>query len=578
MIRNRYVLTLLVFVVSFCFSCGVNENTIVARVDNFVLRLGELKEQLPKNKKSENEFEVALKELQNMVNRRLKINEAYRKQIDQDDDIQARVADAERKYIYQTFIEKELIQRQIPESKLKEYYKRSAEQVRVRQVLINLGNDEDEKKVSQAYHRLIEARKKALKGKDFIEIVKEYSTDSTTIKNEGDLGFIKWGSSLYDDLLIKKAFNLKTGAVSFPFRTTRGYCLLKLEERKKISQKPFDEMRNGIRRVLFKQQRSNLEKAYFDMIDELKSEYGARFEEKNIQYLAKKVQQQLSADTLSSSQRSGNKDQFEGISEDDKGLPLISIHKGPFITIGKIIDDLRRFPPYKQPRMNTEKALKEWLDRVVPYELCIAKAYSKNLQNDPKVKEQIITKLENLILNRLETREIHDKINPHEEVFEKYYEEKREKYKRPETVKVQEVFVKDRSLGVEIATRAKRGEDFGALADKYNKRSTTKNNHGMLGYIRENQYGLVGKTAIKMNPGEIAGPIKMGKNYSIIKVLDRKPETPMTYEEAKSRVRSDLKKQMRTQRESEWLESLRTKTNVQIYEGVLKKAFPSEDI
>jgi len=100
----------------------------------------------------------------------------------------------------------------------------------------------------------------------------------------------------------------------------------------------------------------------------------------------------------------------------------------------------------------------------------------------------------------------------------------------------------------------------------------------MLGYIREKQYSTVGKTANKMKPGEIVGPIKMGKNYSVIKALDRKPEAPMTYDEAKSRVRSDLKKQMRIDREREWMKTLRANANVQIYEGVLTKAFPDEDI
>jgi parvulin-like peptidyl-prolyl isomerase len=257
---------------------------------------------------------------------------------------------------------------------------------------------------------------------------------------------------------------------------------------------------------------------------------------------------------------------------------LVTSTQGAFITIKKVIEDLRRYPPYKQPKLDSEKMVRDWLDRMVPYEMLISEGYKAKLHTRPEVRQKVTSQLESLMVARIGSREITEKVSPTEEDYKEYYEANKTKYKNPETVKVQEIYVNSNSLGTEIATRAKRGEDFNSLADEFNTRSTTKNNHGMLGYIRKDQYGNVGRTAFDMSVGEVAGPIKMGKNYSVIQVLDRKPEGQKDYDQAKSRVRSDVRKQMLTQREKEWIAELHSRSNVQVYEGILKKAFPSEDI
>lgn len=575
MIKSRYTILLSLVLGILWMSCGVNDKSIVARVDNYAIHLGELKDALPKAKKpgsTTTEYEAALEQL---ITKQLKLIAAYHQGFDKDQDIQARIAETERRAVYQALIEKDLIEKYVPESDIKEYYKRSGEQVRVRQVFIGLPENAAEKDISESLRLLTNARNRVLRGEDFITIVKEYSSDSTTIKNGGDMGFLTWGSSLYDRNLLETAFNLKEGRISLPFRTGKGYHLIKVEERKKENQQPYESMKERIKQLLFKQRRKELETAYFDMIEKVKSENGVEYVDDNIRYFAESVKNTLAKpDSL----KSRSADQFDGIKEEDKDRVLLTNRQGAFITIGKVIDDIRRFPTYKQPRLDNEKMVREWLERVVPYELLISKGYEDNLQNSHTVRQKITAQLEHLMLQRIENQEIHDKVKPTDADYKAYYEVNKLKYQQPETIKVQEIFVKDHSLGTELATRAKRGEDFSSLADQYNERSTTKNNHGMLGNIRKEQYGNVGKTAFEMSVGEIAGPIKMGKNYSIIKVLDREPKRQKTYEEAKNQLRSNVKIEMRKQREHEWMETLRSKSNVQVYEGILHKAFPSEDI
>ena len=577
MAKARFISIFLLLGVIYWISCGTNDNTIVARVDNFTIHLGDLKEQTAGKpaRKAVNYEEI----LERLVNNQLKIIEAYRLGIDKEEDIQVKIAETEKRLVYNALIEKQLIEKFITESDLKDYYKRSSREVLVRQVFISLPTEAAEKEVTEARQLLTEARKRIFKGEGFEKIVEQYSNDSTLIKSGGSLGFLAWGSSLYDIKLVEEAFKMKKGAVSLPFRTSNGFHLIKVEEIKQTNQKPYKDLKEKIKQLFFKQKRKKLEEAYYAMIDKYKSEYGIQYEDENIHKFAEDIKNyNTKPDSSKPNKDPKTGDQFDGINEEDKELPLVTNKYGSFITIGKMVKEIRRFPPYKQPRLNDEKVVKEWLDRMVPYELFILIGYKLNLQNNPEVKNKIKDQIEKLMLSRIENQEIQLKVKPTESDFEEFYKANSEKYKKQETVEVQEVFVKNKSVAAEIATRAKRGENFDALADQYNERSTTKNNHGMLGFIRKTQYGNIGKTAFEMQVGDIAGPVKMGGNFSVIKILDRQPERIITYEEAKSQVRSDVKIKMRKDREHEWLESLRTKSNVQIYRGVLQKAFPSEEI
>ncbi|MDZ7385205.1 MAG: hypothetical protein ONB07_03705, partial [candidate division KSB1 bacterium] len=96
---------------------------------------------------------------------------------------------------------------------------------------------------------------------------------------------------------------------------------------------------------------------------------------------------------------------------------------------------------------------------------------------------------------------------------------------------------------------------------------------GVLGYISARQYGNVGKTALEMAVGQVSDIIPMGPKFSIIKVLDREEESFKTYEQALYDVQRDLRRQEEERLKNEWLEGLRKRFRVTIYDEAMKKAF-----
>lgn len=98
-----------------------------------------------------------------------------------------------------------------------------AEQRRAAHILIEVGdklNDE------QAKAKLLEVQKRLQQGEDFAALAKEFSDDSGSAVEGGDLGYA--GPGVYDPEFEKALYALSENAVSAPVRSAFGWHLIKL--------------------------------------------------------------------------------------------------------------------------------------------------------------------------------------------------------------------------------------------------------------------------------------------------------------------------------------------------------------
>jgi len=96
-------------------------------------------------------------------------------------------------------------------------------------------------------------------------------------------------------------------------------------------------------------------------------------------------------------------------------------------------------------------------------------------------------------------------------------------------IKVAHIFIKDEARAKEVAEKARKGEDFGALAKQYSEDTKSRDAGGELGWISKGQ--LVAdnqmlpefdEAAFAAKNGEIIGPIKTNPGYEIAKIEDHK--------------------------------------------------------
>jgi len=118
-----------------------------------------------------------------------------------------------------------------------------------------------EKARQKAAGLALEARKA---GVDFADLAKKKS-EGPSASDGGDLGFFRRGVMVPE--FDKVAFSLKDGEVGDPVRTKFGWHVIKVEERRSVGVKPFDEMKEELReRILLGQ----MEKYTEDYVQELR--------------------------------------------------------------------------------------------------------------------------------------------------------------------------------------------------------------------------------------------------------------------------------------------------------------------
>jgi len=122
------------------------------------------------------------------------------------------------------------------------------EERHARHILFKVMNDDEvEEKKKQAEEVLALARK----GDDFVTLASKYSEGPTKDKG-GDLGFFGRGRMVpeFDEAV----FSMEPGAVSDLIRTSFGFHIIKLEEVRPATTRPFDEVKGELTKALQKEE------------------------------------------------------------------------------------------------------------------------------------------------------------------------------------------------------------------------------------------------------------------------------------------------------------------------------------
>jgi peptidyl-prolyl cis-trans isomerase SurA len=135
----------------------------------------------------------------------------------------------------------------------------------LRMILIAIPPDAPAAEVERKKRTAQKVVELARAGRSFVELARAYSDDELTKAEGGDLGWV--GKGVLVNELEEVMTTMAPGDVRGPVRSARGWHVLELVERKAGSLRPFDEVKEQIRRQLSEQQ---LEKAMQSWLKELR--------------------------------------------------------------------------------------------------------------------------------------------------------------------------------------------------------------------------------------------------------------------------------------------------------------------
>lgn len=125
----------------------------------------------------------------------------------------------------------EAVRQTVTEKDVKARYKPD---IRASQILVN-----DEETANDIKRQLNS-------GASFEELAKQYSEDTVSKANGGDLGYFGPGKMVPE--FEEAAYKLNVGEISEPVKSSKGYHIIKLTDKKEL--KPYDEVKDSIRKTI----------------------------------------------------------------------------------------------------------------------------------------------------------------------------------------------------------------------------------------------------------------------------------------------------------------------------------------
>ena len=160
------------------------------------------------------------------IDYKLKITEAYAQELDKNQQYIKEFKKYEdqlaKKYIYDKRVVSKLVE---------EAYDRSLEEINAEHILVLSNLNDSPNDTLKAYNKIKEAHVKALKGENFTSLVIEYSEEPGAKKSKGKLGYFTAFQMVYP--FENTAYNTNVGEISQITRTSFGYHIIKINDRRK---------------------------------------------------------------------------------------------------------------------------------------------------------------------------------------------------------------------------------------------------------------------------------------------------------------------------------------------------------
>lgn len=392
---------------------------------------------------------------------------------------------------------------------------------------------------------------------NFAEMVDKYSDDPTKSENRGNIG---WGkSSSWDPDFERAAYLLAPGEISGPVESAFGYHLIKLNERRELPVDPFEALRPEIREIAFGKWRNRFllrEQAIFDSLTVANP---LLYRDSVLQdFIDRYVR--LSANVFYSEQFTS----FDILDIFEDTLLVGYLGDTP-LNREWIYQHLKIMSLQMPPRFESVNSFKGFVEQHRLGAMLYKAALNMSIDRSDEFLNNYRVYLAKKAASLFDKYYVFEQINPGQQMLRDFYEAHKDSlYLNEATVQVREVLVSDSSLAVELLQRAKAGENMADLAEQYSERNIGKKNRGLIPPLRHSQYGEMGIAAFNMMDGELSGPYRLGKHFSIIQREKFIPASYKSLRQISYRLLTDYRSHHLNEKRAEQRDMLRKRYRVEV--------------
>ena len=366
---------------------------------------------------------------------------------------------------------------------------------------------------AEALHRRLEA------GATFDELAPYVFDDPALATNGGLLGTVSFDE--LDPAFEDVAFRLEPGTYSEPVETSYGYSIIQVDAREQtpmLTQSAYAEKRGALERFVRRRKQLRVRDAHTEALAE---RLAPRFEDGAVE----RLYGQISGTAV--------------IADDEAFADWL---EQPLVTFGPegdrrtwTVEDFRQEAQYTDPRqraqVRTRADVRAFATGLIVRAWMTEAARDLGLDDEPVYDRAVQQALADWVA---ETRKAHLRAEAAvpEDSVRAFYAEAAGDYAMPARVRVWEI-----AAATEAQAEALRAElrttDFAELARRRSLRPGAAQTGGDLGFLTREQLGAAGEAVFAAAEGDVVGPVPVGPGYALLRVGERQPERPMTFDEAR---------------------------------------------
>jgi parvulin-like peptidyl-prolyl isomerase len=555
-------LTIFVILMSI-IGCGKQNGHVVAKVGDRKIMLEEVTRYFDRAGvqfiSAEMEIQTKRDMLDSLVNQNLLIIGAYESNLENQEEVLSVIEGEKGKFLLDVLFEKVILSKIEPsEAEIKEWYTRSNEEINANHILV------DSLSVAE------EVLQKLKDGAVFEELAVEYSIDPSAKRNQGDLGWFTWGTMV--DNFQEAAFSMQPGDVSAPVKTQFGYHIIKVVDRRELERRPsYEEAKGQIQNMISERRKRTLMQEY---AENLEKQYPITVENPTCDFLLNKLEF-LYPDTIGGRPRWRNNIDPAQLDQEEKSLVLGS-YDGGQLSIGDYLNNIRRVPEDKRPDFDNFEELGKVIFQMSFMDILNLEAKKMGLEDSEEYKEKLRRFMELAMADVMRNDSIPYAVEIDEGEVQEYYDSHPEDFTTPLRFHLLEIQVADEAMAQKYVSTIRTENEFKKTAGNVTLRPGKKAVSGDLGIILDRQYPELFKAANELKQGHVAGPVSAGGKFSVIWVKERHEAELQEIDVSRRRIIDNLTKEKGDALYREWIENMKKRFPVEVFENVLLESIDTE--
>ena len=252
------------------------------------------------------------------------------------------------------------------------------------------------------------------------------------------------------------------------------------------------------------------------------------------------------------------------------------------ITLEEMMQEISELPEYKQRQYQDKEGLETYMLLMAESRLILSLARDEKLNEDPEILKKVQDYLHELMVKRITTQEVDDKLTLSEEDYIQYYETHKEDYVRPAQVRLSCITLLDKDRADEAFAQIKGGKDILEVAQELSDRGelvgpgANPSSPGDTDYISRDSFptgtepfldaAFAGEKGT-LHDGVIEVEVQGQKYFMIFRKDDARDEYQklLDDEDVRKSVERKAEREKRQQLMDEWVRQLRERAEVKTY-------------